>query len=140
MTGPARARLAGGLATVAVVAAVVAGLYVLGTPSEERVFRLDERRVRDLSALAGAVDVYWTRYQRLPDSLDDLRNQMGATVSPDAGSGSAYEYRVLDGGMAYELCATFERASGGEGRAGSDGFWSHRAGRQCFRRDAPPLR
>ena len=141
MSAPTRAQIAGGVATLAVGAAVVAGMFVLGAPSEERVFRLDERRVRDLGTIAGSVDVYWTRYQRLPGSLAELRTQMGTAVSlNDPATGTAYEYRVTEGEPAYELCATFERDSSSDERPSSDLFWSHRAGRQCFRRSPPKAR
>ena len=141
MSAPTRAQIAGGMATLVVGSAVVAGMFVLGAPSEERVFRLDERRVRDLGAIAGSVDVYWTRYQRLPESLDELRTRMGAAVSlNDPGAGAAYEYRVMEGEPAYELCATFERDSSSDERSSFDRFWSHRAGWQCFRRSPPKPR
>ena len=141
MSAPMRAQIAGGVATLAVSSAVVAGMFVLGTPSEERVFRLDERRVRDLGAIAESVDVYWMRYRRLPGSLDDLRTDLGAAVSvSDPASGAAYEYRVVEDDSAYELCAMFERDSSSPERPSFDNFWSHRAGRQCFRRSAPRTR
>ena len=141
MNAPTRARLAGGVATLAVGSAVVAGMFVLGAPSEEREFRLDERRVRDLGAVAGAVDVYWLRYQRPPGSLGDLRTELGTGVSlNDPATGAAYEYRAVEGNSAYEVCATFERDSSSAERTTPDSFWSHRAGRQCFRRSAPTQR
>ena len=138
MSAPTRAQIAAAVATLAVGSAVIAGIFVLGAPSEERVFRLDDRRVRDLTAIAGSVDVYWMRYQRLPRALEDLRAELGAAVSlNDPASGAAYEYRVLDDGSAYEVCATFERDSSSVERPAFGDFWSHRAGRQCFRRSAP---
>ena len=135
MTRLTRSQIAGGMATLTVGSAVIAGMFVLGAPSEERMFRLDERRVQDLAGIAGAVDVYWRRYQRAPASLSDLQSQLGAAVSlVDPVSGAPYEYRVAEGGSAYEVCATFERDSARSERTSFEGFWSHRAGRQCFRR------
>jgi hypothetical protein len=140
MSRRSQAQVAGTVVTVAVTAAIVAGIYVLGSPEEERARRIDERRVQDLSGIAQAIDVYWTRQSGLPTSLDQLRTETGANVSvTDRLTGAPYEFRALDGGK-YELCATFEGESGdSEGRL-SAGFWSHRAGRQCFQRDARNVR
>ena len=135
MTGALRERVAGGVATVAVVGAVAAGVYVLGSPSEERTLRLDERRVTDLVALSSAVDVYWTRHQKLPTSLDELRSEpVGRLDLEDPDSRAAYEYRPLSE-RAYEVCAVFERDSGAPDRPAPGGVWAHRAGRQCFPRE-----
>ena len=131
-----------GLAVVVVVIAIVAGLMVLPPPSEERVRRLDERRVEDLRGIARAMDLYWTRHGRLPASIADLSGEPGVNVSTrDPGTGQDYELRLLDE-PTYELCASFERttAESGEpaGRAEdvSEDFWSHGVGRRCFRLDA----
>ena len=117
MTAASRDRVAAGIVSTAVVAAVAAGIYLLRSPSEERTLRLDERRVADLVALSGAVDVYWTRHQRLPASLDELR--------------------LAD--RSYEVCATFERDSSARERPAGDGVWAHRLGRQCFPREPRAL-
>jgi hypothetical protein len=139
MNAAARARLAGTVVTVAVVAAVVAGIYLLGSPSEERSRRLDERRVQDLSGIAQAIDLYWTRESRLPGSLEQLRSDTGANITvADPSTSAPYDYRPLEDGK-YELCASFDRDSGDSNRF-DNGFWTHRAGRQCFQREAKPIR
>ena len=43
-----------GTAATAVIAAIVAGLFVLGSPSEERARRIDDRRVADLKGIMAA--------------------------------------------------------------------------------------
>ena len=73
--------------------------------------RLDDRRTADLITLAGAVDVFWTRHQRLPASLDELRSEpVGRLDLQDPSSGRSYEYRAL-AERSYEVCAVFERDS-----------------------------
>jgi hypothetical protein len=140
VTHVSRARRTG-LAVAAVAgAAIVAGLYMLGAPAEERARRLDERRVQELSALARGVDVYWTRTRRLPASLDEVRAQTGAAVPiTDPGTNTPYEFSARDGAR-YEVCATFDGESAESGRGGEAGFWSHRGGRQCFEREAMEVR
>jgi len=140
MTAASRDRVAAGIVSAAVVAAAAAGIYLLRSPSEERTLRLDERRVADLVALSAAVDVYWTRHQRLPASLDELRSEpVGRLNLNDPASSSTYEYRRL-ADRSYEVCATFERDSSARERpAFGDGVWAHRLGRQCFPREPRAL-
>jgi hypothetical protein len=135
-----RARITGTVVTVAVTAAIAAGIYLLGPPAAERVRRMDERRVQDLSAVARAMDVYWTRNMRFPSSLAALRSELGTGISTtDPATEAPYEFRALDG-QSYELCARFEADSGDSDQGLSAGFWSHRAGRQCFQRTARRVR
>ncbi|MGE0703554.1 MAG: hypothetical protein AB7F99_02770 [Vicinamibacterales bacterium] len=129
-----------GVVIVAVISAVVAGILLLGSPADERMRRLDERRVNDLIALARATDVYWTRHDRLPESLDQLVQEPGSSVSEqDPGTGVPYEYAALDE-RTYEVCASFaQSATLVEHRLDGD-FWTHGEGRQCFRREAQEVR
>jgi type II secretory pathway pseudopilin PulG len=132
-------QIAGGFLIVVAIAAVAAGLFVLGSPGEERVRRLDERRVQDLASIAQAIDVYWTRHARLPASIAELRQEpVGDVRYDDPDTNQAYEYRSL-GADRYELCAEFARDSR-ESDGSAAGFWSHRAGRQCFGREVRQIR
>lgn len=135
-----RAQIVGTLLAVAVTIAVAAGILVLGSPSDERARRLDERRVQDLSGIARAVDVYWTRRSSLPATLDSLATETGANITlADPQTNARYEFRPLEDDR-FELCAEFEGESRESDRSPDAGFWSHRAGRQCFQRTAAALR
>ena len=126
-----------GLVIAVVIAAVVGGLLLLGSPTKERLQRLDNRRVNDLKLISKAVDAYWTQYKRLPVTLDELSQQPVPTLNfcdlnfRDPTTGQLYEYRTL-GDSTYELCATFQRNSAQESPGQNRDFWSHGAGRQCF--------
>lgn len=133
MTSRSRGRIVGTLLTVLVVVAVAIGIGILGSPADERVRQLDQRRVEDLDRISRAVDVYWSRRQQLPSVVEDLR-ETGVLVPNDPISGVPYEYRRREENT-YELCAQFERPSSEPGRPGIEGFWSHGSGRQCFRRE-----
>lgn len=136
MSAAARDRLAAAVATLAVAGAVAVGVYLLRSPAEERQLRLDERRVAELVALANGVDVYWRRHERLPASIEELKGEpLGRLVLNDPASGRPYEYAPLSG-RRFEVCATFERDSAATNGVGSEGFWAHHAGRQCFAREA----
>ena len=123
-----------GLAIVVVVSAVVGGLVVLGPPSEERLRRLDERRVQNLRAIASAVDSHWNDgHRRLPSSLEELGRDRDSIRYRDPVNAEPYGYRVVDG-KTYELCAAFDRDSRGSSSPDeTEGFWSHGSGHRCFR-------
>ncbi len=119
-----------GFAGAIVVGAIVAGLVIVGSPTEARLRRLDERRVRDLVGITHALNQFWTSRGRLPASLNELVESPGTDVDTvDPVTGEPYRYEVVDG-KTYDLCADFQRDSDGMdfGR-----FWSHGAGRRCFR-------
>jgi hypothetical protein len=114
--------------TVVVAAAVGTGIVLMGPPSEERLRRLDERRVEDLSQVSSSARIFHMRHERLPASLDELAAEPGLTFSTrDPVTGETYTYSPLDSGM-YRLCAVFDREST-QSRAS---IWSHGAGRHCF--------
>ena len=125
---------------VVVVAAVIGGIILLDSPAQERLRRLDERRVDDLRELAYAVDIYWTREGSLPASLAELSEQERiARDLADPATGQPYEYRVL-GDRTFELCAVFARDTGTDGRDIPDrSFWLHGPGRQCFEVEAQDI-
>lgn len=122
----------GSIAAVAV--AVVAGLIVLGSPAEQRLLRLDERRVNDLRQLSWAAEYRWNQDRGLANAAVDLVNSQSLSRLPqDPVTNQPYEYRVT-GTRAYELCGVFDRASPAE-LAGD--FWFHEAGRACFAFELP---
>ena len=102
-----------GASLTMVVGAVAVGLFVLGTPAEERARRVDDRRVADLQAIAAATDLYWTRHAGLPASLEDLAADPGITISTDDPDGApGYSYRAV-GSALFEVCASFDGESAG---------------------------
>jgi hypothetical protein len=132
-------RAIAGFAAVSVAAAIVAGLFVIGSPSEERARRLDERRVEDLQGISRATNVYFERHARLPSSLEELGREGGMRIGERDPVGAPYEYHA-SGAETYQLCATFQRSSAEEGRAVTAEFWSHEAGRRCFQLKAKEVR
>ncbi len=131
-------RLVAGAVSFAVLAALGAGLWVAGNPSEQRALRLDDQRESHLDAIAGAVDLYWDQHESLPESLQALSRERGVRLQSieDPETGAVYEFRAL-GERRYELCATFDAQDQpadvrrGVLRRGTR-FWEHGAGRTCF--------
>jgi hypothetical protein len=128
-----------GASVTTVVAAVVAGLFVLGSPREERARRVDARRVVDLQAIVAATDLYWTRHSRLPASLDELNAEPGVSIKTgDPASSEFYGYQPLDS-INYEVCASFERESEETSSDPAKNLWVHGSGRQCFQLEAKEI-
>jgi type II secretory pathway pseudopilin PulG len=95
------------MASVVVIATVVAAIAVIGSPSRQRLLRLDERRVNDLEAIASQVRVYRNQHGGMPASLATLSAEPGVRVPRDPASAQPYGYEAL-GGADYRLCARFD--------------------------------
>ena len=113
---------------VAVIAAVVASLMLLGSPAEQRLLRLDEQRAAELGRLSRAVLSRWDDERRLPDTAGELVDGRALTALPtDPATHAPYEYRIT-GPRQFEVCASFDRPS----RSEPGDFWFHEAGHRCF--------
>lgn len=129
------------VASVVVVAAIVAAIAVIGPPSRQRLLRLDERRVNDLQAIQLQVEMYRSQHGRMPASLAALATQPGVRVPRDPASGQPYGYDAI-GGDGYRLCAQFDTdtAQSTDVPPWMRPTWAHGAGRQCFKRRANQAR
>jgi len=122
-------RVAAMVTSIAVLIVVIAAFQLLGSPSDQRLQRLDERRVADLRQLAHAVDAYHAQRDALPETLEDLVDGRRLSRLPtDPSSNEAYRYEIL-GDERFRLCASFALAS--EPQSPPE-FWQHAAGPSCF--------
>lgn len=129
--------------SLAVTATIVAGLFIAGSPSEQRMKRADEQRAQHLQQITYAVDSFWNTNNRLPSSLKELATSPNVFVqqTTDPKTQMPYEFRVVTE-KSYEICATFETSTDGQvnGKttvprpvSGPDGqYWTHGAERTCF--------
>jgi len=86
------------IVVLVVLGALGGGFYLIGPPSEGRARRLDERREMDLQRLQLATNLYWTRNNRLPATLDELAAEAGTNMySRDPQSGQPYTYALKGG-------------------------------------------
>ena len=131
------------VATVVVVATLVAAFMQMRSPSAQRDVTLDQRRVQELERIGFAIDAYVTLHDTLPPDLATLAAQPGTALPQrDPVSGEAYVYEPLRADR-YRLCATFatDTAETGEAlRESPRQSWAHGAGHQCFERVAAPQR
>ena len=146
--------------SIIVLVLIILSFLVIGTPSQQRTWRLDDRRVTDLQGIQYQVINYWQQKQKLPEKLSDLSNSLNGyalPVDPEFDKGKTYEYKKT-GEMKFEVCATFsasmpkgwqEYGNGGgiaipmttrDGvtvpsyPSGVNDSWDHDAGKKCFER------
>ncbi len=139
-----------------VLLSIIYGFFIAGSPFTQRMVRFDSQRVNDLQILQSQVVNYWQTKNKLPPSLDDLKDSISGFVPPrDPESGATYVYQVK-GSVAFQLCATFNLSSSEaqvrapklsypalpgvspDGTAGEN--WNHGVGEQCFNRTIDPER
>lgn len=144
-----------GFIFLVVIATIVTGLIVVGSPQHARELRWDRERMNDLQYLQNEISYYWQRKGILPASLETLNDTMrGISVSRDPETGVMYEYMVKSD-QSFTLCAAFSLPSE-EGQGSIPGplygtkdpyssdTWEHGEGRTCFDRTIdedyyPPL-
>lgn len=140
-------------AALVVLASIVYGFVVMGSPLTIRKLRFDERRISDLQSIQNQlVYSHWTQKGKLPDTLNELSDPLtGFRLPVDPQTGKLYEYRAT-GARSFELCATFDAAAVSsslvpprgaapvgynEPIVGADN-WRHGEGRACFDRTIDP--
>lgn len=152
-------RIFAGAVSLVVLAGIVGGFVIIGSPFTQRQRLFDERRVNDLQNIQWQVVNYWQKKAELPKSLADLNDSISGYIAPvDPDNSSAYEYKVTDI-KKFELCSTFSLSTdevngkdylsrdqkGGiymtEPMPASIAYpnrtqdtWNHTAGRTCFER------
>lgn len=150
-------RIAAGTAAAIILASLIAGFFIVGSPTTQRARRFDEQRVQDLQTIQSQIVNYWMLKQKLPDSLDALKDSISGFSAPlDPETSQSYEYRIGDK-LIFELCGTFRLATmlsaiqhgqekslsvpvalyGPYGDTRNDN-WTHTAGRVCFSRAIDP--
>ncbi len=139
--------------------------YIMGSPTTQRLLRLDDRRVSDLQNIQYQIINYWQQKEKLPANLAELASPISGysiPVEPEFEKGLMYEYKVKDN-LTFELCATFakpiqkgwrEYSNGGitpmysekdiavssypYPGGGVNESWDHQAGKTCFNRTIDP--
>jgi hypothetical protein len=126
-------------ATVLVAATVVLAVRAMGTPMQQRMMRIDDRRVEELRDLQDAVREWAKTHGTLPESLAQVDAQPGVQLPLADPEGRApYEYARV-GPDQFRLCAVFSTDSAKRNQHfGARGSWAHGAGRHCYTRVRKP--
>lgn len=138
------------LILLALVASIVSGFFIVGTPKDQRQRRFDELRVSDLQMLQNEIVQYWSMKYALPATLVNLEDSISGFIVPtDPDNKQPYEYKIIDQ-LTFELCATFSQSSqaGNNATKGERYYpypvgytvqnWDHDIGQKCFSRNIDP--
>ncbi len=137
------------VAVLVVLASVVGGFLVMGSPKTQRNIRNDENKVSDLQNIQYQLISYWQQKNKLPDQLNEINDNLSNFVVPiDKQSGQSYEYRKISN-LQFELCANFNLESSATTftdypmmypapRGFENENWKHGIGRTCFARTIDP--
>jgi len=153
---PKNARMIAWVAGLLVLASIIAGFFIMGSPQTQRLLRFDQQKVSDLQSIQWQIVNYWQQKEILPETLSQLEDPISGFIVPtDRQDDSAYGYTVTDE-LSFELCAVFNR----EGQDGQkyravqprvvevpeksigieigSSTWAHEAGETCFKRTIDP--
>lgn len=137
---------------IIVLASIVGGFLIVGSPTKQRAVRFDNQRVNDLQSIQYQIVSYWQSKSKLPATLSALNDPLaGTTVSVDPENQTEYGYSIKSD-KSFELCATFSLTSEDARGKGSYGYntiyqvypgmaqdtWKYTAGRSCFTRTIDP--
>lgn len=138
-----------------VLASIVSGFFIVGSPSTQRKVRFDEMRANNLQSLQLEIVNFWQLKNRLPKNLAELKNDISGFVAPlDPETSAPYEYKIKSS-RAFELCANFSLASLKNDASEKNIYpppgmmpepmgiygqqnWMHEAGTKCFTRTIDP--
>lgn len=143
-------KLVGAVVAILVVLSLAGGFFVVGSPREARLLRIDEQKVYDLQSIQGQIIFYWQGKETLPENLKALEDPIVGYVAPtDPETDEPYAYQAT-GPLSFELCADFNLESEEKdrnlrpvrmdpfSRNPADSNWDHEAGEHCFERTIDP--
>jgi len=95
------------IAIVFILASIIAGFIVIGSPATQRARRFDNQRVIDLQTIQWQVVNYWQQKEVLPKNLTDLNDSITGFILPkDPETDTDYAYEVVSK-LGFKLCSSF---------------------------------
>lgn len=101
-----------------VLASIIGGFFIMGSPFTLRMKRFDERRVNDLQNIQSQVVNFYQRKGVLPNALDELKDPIaGFNIPLDPDTAVSYDYeKVADpltgqASLNFKLCSNFSLPS-----------------------------
>src|SRR3989344_1707116 len=93
------------------IAAIILGFSIIGSPQTQRLRRYDDQKVMDLQNIQGQVISYWQTKGRFAKDLAELSDPLsGNIIAKDPQTGENYEY-ILGEDNSFQLCADFNLES-----------------------------
>ena len=147
MQYPQRAQMVGYGAGVLVLATIVAGFFIMGSPAQVRLYRFDDQKVSDLQNIQWQIVNYWQQKQTLPNSVNEIEDPLSGWMMPRDPQGQEYRYEKTSD-LSFKLCASFNADSRGQSPEAMpvraygtlEGNFQHGSGEQCFDRTIDPER
>lgn len=146
---PGRAKMVGYGAGAAVLVAIIAGFFIMGSPAQVRLYRFDSQKVSDLQTIQWQIVNYWQQKESLPATLREIEDPLSGWMLPkDPQTGADYVYR-RNSPLDFAVCATFnaDSKSGSASQAmparaygGVEENFDHGTGEVCFDRSIDPQR
>ena len=142
---PGRARIVSYAAALLVLAAIVSGFFIMGSPAQVRLYRFDSQKVSDLQTIQYQIVNYYQQKEALPTDLQQLEDPLSGSTVPKDPQGGVYRYEKT-ANLSFKLCATFNAETQKNQAAISEpkvyGFegenWQHGPGEVCFDRTIDP--
>lgn len=124
------------IAVLVFVAVVIAiGLYFAGSPREARLKKFDRQKISDLQSLSHFIDIYYRKNEKLPNNLEDLKQNKPNLDITDPQTDNKYKYEKIDK-RNYKLCADFNKDQTDVKRyypaPKSGENWDYNQGESCF--------
>ena len=120
------------ISSLGILASIVAGFFILGSPISQRKLRFDEQRVQDLQNLQSEIINFWQSARYLPPELNYVNEYKDPVTK------KLYEYKVINS-LQFSVCADFEAVSADEVTTNQyrpmplkGESWSNGIGRTCF--------
>ena len=79
---PQYARMVGWGAGVAVLLAIVAGFFIMGSPTQIRLYRFDTQKVSDLQNIQYQIVNFWQQKEKLPATLSEVADPISGNTIP----------------------------------------------------------
>lgn len=139
------AKIAAGVTSLIVLASVIGGIIVIGSPATQRQLSYDQTRAQDLMNIQWQIVSFYQAKSKIPETLAETTDPISGQIIPlDPETKTPYEYKKT-GELSFELCATFSQNTPEEmsltvPRDTYMDNWTHTAGRQCFIRNIDPDR
>ena len=123
------------IALVIILASIIWGFAVLGSPRTQRLFKYDEQKMNDLVNIKNEITNYYAEKGVLPETLDVLKTGNYYIQEIDTQTNTPYEYKKTSD-LAYSLCAVFNKASKDTKEMITHNYgslsWTHEVGHTCF--------
>ncbi len=133
--------------SIIVIASIICGFLIMGTPATQRKIRDDKTRIRDLGSIQLKIANYYNSKEEIPQELASLNDALADHyIKHDPATGESYGYSKIDD-TTFKICATFELDSPVVDTEKADMSdwrvreiqketeqWNHSAERTCFER------